>query len=54
MIEKQERCLNYNTPLQGKFCHACGQKQIEPSERIEIHSSSVLRVSFFARKELRE
>ncbi len=33
MIEKQERCLNCDTPLQGKFCHACGQKQIEPSER---------------------
>ena len=33
MTEIQEYCLNCGTPLQGKFCHACGQKQIEPSER---------------------
>ena len=33
MTEIQEHCLNCTTPLQGKFCHACGQKQLEPSER---------------------
>ena len=33
MTEIQEHCLNCDTPLQGKFCHACGQKQVEPSER---------------------
>src|SRR5688500_12197311 len=33
MIETLERCQNCDTPLQGKFCHTCGQKQIEPHER---------------------
>jgi hypothetical protein len=33
MTEIQEHCLNCDTPLQGKFCHACGQKQLEQSER---------------------
>lgn len=33
MIETHERCQNCDTPLQGKFCHVCGQKQIEPHER---------------------
>ena len=33
MTEIQEHCLNCDTPLQGKFCHVCGQKQLEPSER---------------------
>lgn len=26
-------CPNCSEPLQGKFCSACGQKKIEPSER---------------------
>lgn len=26
-------CPNCDTPLQGRFCHACGQKRIEPEER---------------------
>ena len=26
-------CPNCDTALQGRFCHACGQKRIEPEER---------------------
>lgn len=26
-------CPNCDTPLQGRYCHACGQKRIEPEER---------------------
>jgi hypothetical protein len=33
MTQVEARCLNCDTPLQGKFCYACGQKQIEPHER---------------------
>jgi hypothetical protein len=29
----QTLCPNCGTPLQGRFCHACGQKRIEPEER---------------------
>jgi hypothetical protein len=29
----QHTCLNCNTPLTGKFCSTCGQKEIEPNER---------------------
>jgi hypothetical protein len=32
-----ENCQNCNTPLQGKFCYACGQKVIEPEERTLTH-----------------
>ncbi len=28
-----ERCLNCNTPLDGKYCHNCGQKQIAKGDR---------------------
>lgn len=27
------RCLNCDTILAGRYCHACGQKRIEPEER---------------------
>ena len=27
------RCPNCNTPLAGRYCHACGQKRLEPQER---------------------
>ena len=30
---ENEYCLNCNTELVGKFCHTCGQKMLEPSER---------------------
>ncbi len=30
-------CPNCNTPLQGKFCHNCGQKKIEDKERKLTH-----------------
>lgn len=29
----QATCLNCGVPLEGKFCHECGQKKVEPSER---------------------
>src|SRR5687767_14519302 len=32
MIPHHAHCLNCNTPMQGKYCYACGQKQIEPHE----------------------
>lgn len=38
-------CPNCDTPLQGRYCHACGQKRIEPEER---------RLSWFVRKLVKE
>lgn len=33
--ERSEKiCLNCNTPLSGRFCHVCGQENIEPRESI--------------------
>jgi hypothetical protein len=32
-MTQKEICLNCNTPLHGKYCHACGQKRIEDRER---------------------
>ncbi len=29
---KEKNCLNCNTMVQGKFCHVCGQENIEPKE----------------------
>jgi hypothetical protein len=32
-VNASAACPNCDTPLQGRFCHACGQKRIEPEER---------------------
>jgi len=33
--ERQEKnCLNCNAQLQGKYCHICGQENIEPKETV--------------------
>lgn len=33
--ERSEKiCLNCNTPLSGRFCHVCGQENVEPRESI--------------------
>ena len=29
---KEKNCLNCNTEVQGKYCHVCGQENIEPKE----------------------
>lgn len=29
---KEKRCLNCNAALHGRFCHVCGQQNIEPRE----------------------
>ena len=31
---KEENCLNCNTKVQGRFCHKCGQENIEPKETV--------------------
>jgi len=35
--ETTQKCLNCEADLKGKFCHACGQKVIEDSERTFKH-----------------
>lgn len=37
MNPDEKVCLNCSTPLTGKFCSDCGQKQIEPNERTLKH-----------------
>jgi Protein of unknown function (DUF3667) len=37
MSESVNHCLNCNTPLQGQFCYACGQKVVEPNDRTLKH-----------------
>lgn len=37
MNETPQVCLNCGTLLQGKYCHQCGQKVIEPGERTVRH-----------------
>jgi hypothetical protein len=37
MKEPTKKCQNCNTKLNGKFCHVCGQKVLEPSERTFKH-----------------
>lgn len=33
--ERQEKiCLNCNSPLHGRYCHQCGQQNIEPKETV--------------------
>ena len=55
MTEIQEHCLNCDTPLQGKFCHACGQKQLEPSERtLKYFVSRVFGIRISPRKKFPE
>ena len=29
---KEKNCLNCGTIVQGKFCHICGQENVEPKE----------------------
>jgi len=36
------RCLECGATLAGRFCHACGQKRIEPSERTLRHFAGQL------------
>jgi len=31
---KEKICLNCNAPLEGRFCHVCGQENIEPKESV--------------------
>ncbi len=31
---KEKICLNCNTSLQGRYCHVCGQENIEPKESV--------------------
>jgi hypothetical protein len=31
---KQKNCLNCNAQVQGKYCHICGQENIEPEENV--------------------
>ena len=31
---KEKNCLNCNAEIQGRFCHVCGQENIEPKETI--------------------
>ncbi len=31
---KEKNCLNCNTEVQGRFCHVCGQENIEPKETV--------------------
>lgn len=31
---QQKNCLNCNTEVQGRFCHVCGQENIEPKETV--------------------
>lgn len=37
METSSSQCLNCGSSLQGKFCHDCGQKVIEPKERTVVH-----------------
>ena len=32
-MTEQTACPNCATPLRGRYCHACGQKRIEPAEQ---------------------
>lgn len=34
---EETQCLNCEATLVGKFCHSCGQKMLEPSERTFKH-----------------
>ena len=29
---KEKNCLNCGTTVQGKYCHVCGQENVEPKE----------------------
>ena len=31
---KEKNCLNCNAEIQGKYCHVCGQENIEPKETV--------------------
>jgi len=31
---QQKNCLNCNTDVQGRYCHVCGQENIEPKESV--------------------
>ena len=31
---KEKKCLNCDTPVFGRFCHICGQQNIEPKETV--------------------
>jgi hypothetical protein len=31
---KEKNCLNCNAEIQGRFCHVCGQENIEPKETV--------------------
>lgn len=31
---KEKNCLNCNADIQGRFCHVCGQENIEPKESV--------------------
>ena len=31
---KEKNCLNCNTEVQGRYCHVCGQENIEPKETV--------------------
>ena len=31
---REKNCLNCNAQLQGKYCHICGQENIEPKETV--------------------
>ncbi len=50
--EREEKlCLNCNTVLQGRFCHVCGQENIEQREPIlKIILSFVENITFFNSK----
>lgn len=50
--EREEKlCLNCNTVLQGRFCHMCGQENIEQREPIiKIILSFIENITFFNSK----